>query len=240
MRLVPPAQPPSSNTVTRTSQPGAPPSSQIQLEEHQPSYPRNHLTFPQHQHQRYLPDTQVHPHAHLQRRPFPVPQSITDPGDTTPGPSHTSAEEDADDYPNGTPADADSSISESHDREGRPLIQGDEDAPIDEEPLYVNAKQYNRILKRRVARARLEELHRLSRQRKVGDLSRSTYSHITYSLNSHIYTSPDTSTPCAVPAAQGDDFLQQKKLRPSRRLQNHPILLLSIQIQILPLRSEKL
>ncbi|KZV89397.1 hypothetical protein EXIGLDRAFT_618285 [Exidia glandulosa HHB12029] len=37
---------------------------------------------------------------------------------------------------------------------------------LDEEPLYVNAKQYNRILKRRAARARLEELHRLSRQRK--------------------------------------------------------------------------
>ncbi|KAI0087923.1 CCAAT-binding transcription factor (CBF-B/NF-YA) subunit B-domain-containing protein, partial [Irpex rosettiformis] len=41
-----------------------------------------------------------------------------------------------------------------------------DDAPIDEEPLYVNAKQYYRILKRRVARARLEEVHRLSRQRK--------------------------------------------------------------------------
>ncbi|KAJ6475213.1 CCAAT-binding transcription factor (CBF-B/NF-YA) subunit B-domain-containing protein, partial [Mycena vitilis] len=39
---------------------------------------------------------------------------------------------------------------------------------VDEEPLYVNAKQYFRILKRRVARARLEELHRLSRQRKAG------------------------------------------------------------------------
>ncbi|KAF5321218.1 hypothetical protein D9619_001407 [Psilocybe cf. subviscida] len=38
--------------------------------------------------------------------------------------------------------------------------------PIDEEPLYVNAKQYFRILKRRVARTRLEEVHRLSRQRK--------------------------------------------------------------------------
>lgn len=38
---------------------------------------------------------------------------------------------------------------------------------MDEEPLYVNAKQYYRILKRRVARARIEELHRLSRQRKV-------------------------------------------------------------------------
>ena len=38
---------------------------------------------------------------------------------------------------------------------------------IDEEPLYVNAKQYFRILKRRIARTRLEELHRLSKQRKV-------------------------------------------------------------------------
>ncbi|KAF8920012.1 CCAAT-binding transcription factor (CBF-B/NF-YA) subunit B-domain-containing protein [Mucidula mucida] len=38
--------------------------------------------------------------------------------------------------------------------------------PVDDEPLYVNAKQYYRILKRRVARARLEEVHRLSRQRK--------------------------------------------------------------------------
>ena len=44
---------------------------------------------------------------------------------------------------------------------------GASDQPLDEEPLYVNAKQYYRILKRRVARARLEELHRLSRQRKV-------------------------------------------------------------------------
>ncbi|EIW73569.1 hypothetical protein TREMEDRAFT_59744 [Tremella mesenterica DSM 1558] len=35
-----------------------------------------------------------------------------------------------------------------------------------EEPLYVNAKQYHRILKRRLARARLEELNRLSRSRK--------------------------------------------------------------------------
>ena len=41
------------------------------------------------------------------------------------------------------------------------------DQPTDDEPLYVNAKQYYRILKRRVARARLEEVHRLSRQRKV-------------------------------------------------------------------------
>jgi hypothetical protein len=44
--------------------------------------------------------------------------------------------------------------------------QADGDA-LDEEPLYVNAKQYHRILKRRGARARLEEVHRLSKERKV-------------------------------------------------------------------------
>lgn len=38
---------------------------------------------------------------------------------------------------------------------------------MDEEPLYVNAKQYYRILKRRVARARLDEVHKLAKQRKV-------------------------------------------------------------------------
>lgn len=35
------------------------------------------------------------------------------------------------------------------------------------EPMYVNAKQFHRILKRRAARARLEEMGRLSRERKV-------------------------------------------------------------------------
>ncbi|KAJ9098542.1 hypothetical protein QFC19_006310 [Naganishia cerealis] len=43
-------------------------------------------------------------------------------------------------------------------------LQQEDDA--DEEPLYVNAKQYHRILKRRAARARLEELNQLIRQRK--------------------------------------------------------------------------
>lgn len=35
-----------------------------------------------------------------------------------------------------------------------------------EEPLYVNAKQYHRILKRRAARAKLEEMNRVARARK--------------------------------------------------------------------------
>ncbi|KAG8876439.1 Transcriptional activator [Tulasnella sp. 331] len=42
---------------------------------------------------------------------------------------------------------------------------------IDEEPLFVNAKQYHRILKRRIARQRLEEIHKLSRDRKASSLS---------------------------------------------------------------------
>ena len=40
--------------------------------------------------------------------------------------------------------------------------------PTEEEPLYVNAKQYNRILKRRAARAKLEAEGRIPRERKVG------------------------------------------------------------------------
>lgn len=37
----------------------------------------------------------------------------------------------------------------------------------DDQPLYVNAKQYNRILKRRQARARLEALGKIPKERKV-------------------------------------------------------------------------
>ncbi|KAF9430153.1 Transcriptional activator [Podila epigama] len=52
-----------------------------------------------------------------------------------------------------------------------PAMSGDgSGAPAsqpDEEPLYVNAKQYHRILKRRAARAKLEELNRMAKIRKT-------------------------------------------------------------------------
>ena len=59
------------------------------------------------------------------------------------------------------------STTVSPDPTARSIDQISQENNLDEEPLYVNAKQYYRILKRRVARARLEEVHRLSKQRKV-------------------------------------------------------------------------
>jgi nuclear transcription factor Y alpha len=49
--------------------------------------------------------------------------------------------------------------------------------PTEEEPLYVNAKQYNRILKRRAARAKLEADGRIPRERKRKFLHESRHRH---------------------------------------------------------------
>jgi hypothetical protein len=48
-----------------------------------------------------------------------------------------------------------------------PQEEAGAEEPDSEEPLYVNAKQFSRIIKRRAARQRLEELNRLARSRKV-------------------------------------------------------------------------
>jgi len=44
-----------------------------------------------------------------------------------------------------------------------------EDPDEDNRPMYVNAKQYHRILKRRAARAKLEQCGKVIRKRKVSD-----------------------------------------------------------------------
>lgn len=48
----------------------------------------------------------------------------------------------------------------------QPQTQPPQQSAVEEEPLYVNAKQYHRILKRRAARLKLEEMHKLERTRK--------------------------------------------------------------------------
>lgn len=53
---------------------------------------------------------------------------------------------------------------------GLPIARMPIQAPaelLEEEPLYVNAKQYHRILKRRQARARLEADGRIPKERPV-------------------------------------------------------------------------
>lgn len=53
--------------------------------------------------------------------------------------------------------------NENEQQQEEGVVEGDDE----HEPLYVNAKQYHRIMKRRIARGRLEEMGRLSRERKV-------------------------------------------------------------------------
>lgn len=55
-------------------------------------------------------------------------------------------------------------LQQQHQYLGTPLI-----SQFVEEPLYVNAKQYYRILKRRQQRAKLEQENKLPRQRKVSN-----------------------------------------------------------------------
>ena len=127
-----------------------------------PSYALPHPTHA-HSHPPFFPQQQ-HPPSHLynfyQRNPSAVPSPSPSPSVPPAPPPHP----DAAPTPAPAPATAPDPPSAAITAHRRPST---DDGPIDDEPLYVNAKQYYRILKRRVARARLEEVHRLSRQRKV-------------------------------------------------------------------------
>ncbi|KAG0286380.1 Transcriptional activator [Dissophora globulifera] len=98
-------------------------------------------------------------YGHLQDPGMMPPQS---PAGSSPTSSHSRVTNDQDQQPPG---------SFQLDMGQVPHIVGAEGligqaAAADEEPLYVNAKQYHRILKRRAARAKLEELNRMAKIRK--------------------------------------------------------------------------
>ena len=89
----------------------------------------------------------------------------------------------------------------------------------------MNAKQYYRILKRRVARARLEEVHRLSQKRKVTSLSPFRVSYLILTIliagsschNSRISMNHVISTLCVARGAPVAASSPRTKL-PLRRL----------------------
>ncbi|KAG8938971.1 Transcriptional activator [Tulasnella sp. 424] len=163
--------------------PPHPHSHQQYVQEYDPSgfYPHHQQPPPRHHHhhptQQQQQQQQQHPQTHHQGPPSPLVQTRTHhPQAPAPAPQ-------APQYPDSSsvagggppyaveyaPAPPPLQHSEYIPAPPPPEHAGGQTADgeaLDEEPLYVNAKQYHRILKRRVARQRLEEVHRLSRQRK--------------------------------------------------------------------------
>lgn len=168
--------------------PPHPHSHQQYVQEYDPSgfYPHHQQPPPRHHHhhptQQQQQQQQQHPQTHHQGPPSPLVQTRTHhPQAPAPAPQ-------APQYPDSSsvagggppyaveyaPAPPPLQHSEYIPAPPPPEHAGGQTADgeaLDEEPLYVNAKQYHRILKRRSARQRLEEVHRLSRQRKVSERS---------------------------------------------------------------------
>jgi len=104
------------------------------------------------------------------------------------------------------------------------LEEGEEEGGMDnEEPLYVNAKQYHRILKRRAARQRLEELNRLARSRKVS-VTRRSFLHAfsllpsegVLTLQPYLHESRHRHA-CSRPRGKGGRFLTAEEIEALRK-----------------------
>lgn len=120
----------------------------------------------QHQHQQPQPQPQTHhqqPQPHHQPQPAPqfVPSLRNPHHHGSNRPPHLDNGIPDDDIQSQTPASA--SPQHHSPDQGSPIV---EKSVPQEQPFYVNAKQYHRILKRRIARAKLEETLKIARTRK--------------------------------------------------------------------------
>ncbi len=89
---------------------------------------------------------------------------------------------------NGSNSNNNSSSNNNVEHHQQPIASGNntptnEDDGGDEEPLYVNAKQYNRIMKRRQARAKLENDGRIPKNRMVNASSIELLCRFVYTSN---------------------------------------------------------